>query len=154
MTTINLRNFYSWYTQDEFVEVPDEVAAAMLADKRYEKAHERQMYRYKAHYTLDAENGIETSAVVHSTNEPEAIFALMERHCNLCCALNSLPEIQGRRIEAHFILGISQQEIAEKEGVTKGAVSISITRGLVAMKKYLRNFDGGVKPAPDFCQSC
>ena len=35
-TTINLREFYPWYTHDEFVEVSDEVAAELRADKRYE----------------------------------------------------------------------------------------------------------------------
>jgi len=65
----------------------------------------------------------------------------MERHCNLCQALNSLPEVQGRRIEAHYLLGKSQAEIAEAEGVTKGSVSISITRGLAAMNFFIKNFD-------------
>ena len=27
MTTINLKDFYSWYTHDEYIEVSDEVAA-------------------------------------------------------------------------------------------------------------------------------
>lgn len=26
MTTINLKDFYSWYTHDEYIEAPDEVA--------------------------------------------------------------------------------------------------------------------------------
>ena len=26
MTTINLKDFYAWYTHDEYIEVPDEVA--------------------------------------------------------------------------------------------------------------------------------
>ncbi len=34
MVTINLRDFYPWYTHDEFVEVLDEVADELLADKR------------------------------------------------------------------------------------------------------------------------
>ena len=60
MTTINLRDFYpTAYTHDEFVEVSDEVAAELIADKRYEKAHERQIYRYKAQYSFAVENGIE-----------------------------------------------------------------------------------------------
>ena len=64
---------------------------------------------------------------------------MMENHCDLCRALNSLPEIQGRRVEAYFILGKTQTEIAEAEGVTKESVNIAIMRGLAAMKKYLRN---------------
>ena len=33
MTTINLKDFYPWYTHDEYIEVPDEVAAELKADK-------------------------------------------------------------------------------------------------------------------------
>lgn len=141
MATINLRDFYFWYKQDEFIEVTDEIAAALLADKRYEKAHEQSKRRNMAIYSLDAGDGIEVSAILHSTDSPDAILAKKERFCRLCRALNSLPDIQGRRIEAHFILGKSQAEIAGAEGVTKAAVSISITRGLAAMKKIYENPD-------------
>ena len=140
-TTINLRDFYPWYTQDEFIEVSDEVAAELLVDKRYEKASERQMYRYKAHYTLDADNGIEASAIIHSTDDPAVVLEMKERFCSLCRALNSLPEIQGRRVEAHYLLGMSRKEIAAAEGVSESSVNESIDRGLRAMKKYLQNAD-------------
>ena len=152
MAIISLKDFYSWYTHDEYVEVPDEVAAELIADKRYQKAQERKMYRYKAQYSLDVDNGIEAAVVVHSTNNPEAIFEMMDNHCRLCQALNSLPEIQGRRIDAHYLIGKSQAEIAKVEGVTKGAVHISIIRGLAAMKKYLNNCDKAAIPAPENCQ--
>ena len=39
MTTINLKDFYPWYTHDEYIEVSDEVAAALKADKLYEAAY-------------------------------------------------------------------------------------------------------------------
>jgi RNA polymerase sigma-70 factor (ECF subfamily) len=153
-TTINLRDFYPWYTQDEFAEVSDEVAEELIADKRHCKAQERQMYRYKAHYSLDVDNGIESAAVVRSSDDPQTVLEKKERHCRLCMALNALPEIQGRRIEAHFILGRSQAEIAGAEGVTKGAVSVSVTRGLAAMKKHMKNSVGTVKLLPENCQCC
>lgn len=152
-TTINLRDYYPWYTQDEFIEVSDEVAAELLADKRYEKAGERQMYRYKAHYTLDADNGIEASAVIHSTDDPAAVLEMKERFCNLCRALNSLPEKQGRRVEAHYLLGISRKEIAAAEGVSESSVNESIDRGLRAMKKYLLNADNLPCQNTKNCQS-
>ena len=143
-TTINLRDFYYWYTQDEFIEVSNEVAAEILADKRYEKTHERTMRRYKV-LSLDADDGLEESSIACYNDSPERIFDMMDRHCRLCCALNSLPEIQGRRIDAYFLLSMSQKEIAKAEGVTQGAVSISITRGLEAMKKLLtKHFCFGV----------
>jgi DNA-directed RNA polymerase specialized sigma subunit, sigma24 homolog len=154
MKTINLRDFYYWYTQDEFIEVSDEVAEEMLADKRHQKSQERQMFRYKAQYTLDADNGIEAAAIIHTTDDPESILEMKERFCSLCRALNSLPEIQGRRIEAHYILGMSRKDIAADEDVTESAVNTSIERGLRAMKKYLLNSDNLGCQTTDFCQSC
>lgn len=49
----------------------------------------------------------------------------------------SLPEIQGRRIDAHIILGKSIKEIAEAEGVHEESIRQSIKRGLERMKKLL-----------------
>ena len=141
MATINLKDFYPWYTHDEFVDVPDVIAAELMAWRRYEQAHARRMRRNKDTYSLDEENG--TNAEVYAVCgmlSPEVALDLMERHCRLCCALNSLPEIQGRRIEAHYLLGMSQKEIAEAEGVSLNSVSVSIRRGLQAMKKYLKIF--------------
>ena len=149
-TTINLRDFYPFYTHDEFVEVSDEVAAELQADKRYERAYQRRTFYNKAHYSLDAEDGIETSAAIacHSDN-PETIFGMMENHCRLCRALNSLPEIHGRRVEAHYLLGKTQTEIARAEGVEVHSVNESIKRGLRAMKKYfLENSENCPKICP------
>jgi RNA polymerase sigma-70 factor (ECF subfamily) len=141
MVTIKLQDYYYWYPPDEFLAVPDDVAAELLAGKRYEWAYQRRRFRHKAHFSLDAEDGIETAAITCHNDSPERIVVdLMERHCSLCCALNSLPEIQGRRVEAHYLLGMSQKEIAEAEGVSKEAVSKSIEKGVAAMKKYLRKF--------------
>ena len=140
MKTINLRDFYKWYTHDEFVEVSDEVAEEMMADKRYQRSHERRM-RYNNTYAFDDITEAEAATIAHTTDNPEAILEIKERFCRLCRALNSLPEIQGRRIEARYIHGKSITEIAEDEGVSKSSVSISVTRGLEAMKKYLENPD-------------
>lgn len=49
---------------------------------------------------------------------------------NITAALNSLPEAQGKRIEVHYILGMSVTEIAKAEGVGKGRVSKSIADSL------------------------
>ena len=45
MITINLKDFYPWYGTDEFIEVPEEVALELLADKHYEAAHRRKIRR-------------------------------------------------------------------------------------------------------------
>ena len=139
MTTINLRDFYPWYRHDEFVEVSDEVAAVMLEGKRQERNYTRRMYYNKAQYSLDAGDGIENEAV-YADLSPHEVYELKLRMCRLCRALNSLPETQGRRIDAHFMLGMSYQTIAEAEGVNESAVRAAIKRGLRDMKKCMKNF--------------
>lgn len=141
MATVNLRDFYPWYTQDEFVDVPDVIAAELFADRRYHKAHEQRVRRNKAFYSLDVDDGIEASSIVHFITSPEAVLEMKERFCRLCRALNSLPETQGRRVEAHFLLGMSIKEIAEADGTGERNIRKSIYRGLVSMKKFLKDFE-------------
>ncbi len=140
MAKINLRDFYPWYTHDEFVEVPDVIAAELLADRRYHKSHAQRIRRNKAFYSLDAEDGIETAAVVKMNGNPEAMLEIMDLHCRICRALNSLPARQGRRIEAHYIRGKSQQEIADAEGVDESAVRSAVKRGVRTMQNNLKEF--------------
>lgn len=148
-TIINLRDFYPWYTWDEFVEVPDDVAAELFANRRYEKSHERIMRRFKVH-SLDAEDGTEEAvAVACNGDNPEAVLAMMDIHCCLCHALNSLSENQGRRIDAHYLQGMSQSEIARIEGVGVNSVNESIKRGLRSMqKKFSNNFENSPNKCP------
>ena len=66
MQKINLRELYpDIYKKDTYLEVTDEVQAVFLADKRAEARYLRQMYNYKAHYSLDCDNGIEKAIVQH-----------------------------------------------------------------------------------------
>ena len=48
MATINLKDFYYWYTRDQFIEVSDEVAEVFLADTRHEMAYQRRLSRHKS----------------------------------------------------------------------------------------------------------
>ena len=138
MTTINLKDFYAWYTHDEYIEVSDEVAAELRADKLYELAHQRRITRNKAQYSLDCDDGIEYSACL-SEPTPQELLERMERFYYLWNALNSLPEAQGRRVDACIIEGKSMTEVADAEGVSVAAVHKSIQQGLKSMKKYLQN---------------
>ena len=112
----------------------DEVAAELMADKRFEFNCWRQAKRNKANYSLDAEDGIENS-ICEFEPSPEEFLARAVTIQRLCCALNHLPPSQGRRIDAHFLLGLSVEEIAQAEGVSCRAVQISIDRGLEKMRK-------------------
>ena len=137
MTTINLKDYYPWYLTDEYIEVSDEVAAELRADKLYEAAHQRRIVRNKAQYSFDCDDGIEYSACLHEPT-PQELLERKERFYHLWNALNSLPEIQGRRVDAHLILCKSYREIAREEGVDKSAIRGSVLCGIEAMKKYLR----------------
>lgn len=137
MTTINLKLYYPWYTHDEYIEVPEEVAAALQADRRYEAAYAERVRYHKAYYSLDCEDGIEYSATLHEPT-PQELLERMERFCHLWNALNSLPEVQGRRVDAYLILGKTYREIAREEGVAVWAVEQAVKRGIKAMKKYLQ----------------
>lgn len=134
MTIINLKDFYYWYTQDQLIEISDEVAEVFRDDARYEMAYQRRLSRYKAQYSLDCEDGIEYSACLHEPT-PQELLERKEQFIRLWNALNSLPELQGRRIDAHLILGLSIKEIALTEGVHEESVRQSIKRGLERMKK-------------------
>ena len=139
MTTINLKDFYYWYTQDQFIEVTEEVAEALRASVRYEAAYQRRLTRHKAQYSLDCEDGIEYSACLHEPT-PQELLDRMELFVHLWNALNSLPEVQGIRVEAHLILGKSYRQIAREQGVDKSAVRHSVKSGKAAMRKYLKKF--------------
>ena len=139
MTTINLRNYYPWYKHDEYIEVPDEVATELKADKLYEASYQRQLRRNKAHYSLDCDDGIEYTACLANPT-PQELIERMELFYYLWNALNSLPEGQGRRGEACVILGTSYREQARIEGVGKSSIRMSVLYGLENMKKYLKNY--------------
>ena len=139
MTTINLKDFYSWYTHDEYIEVTDEVAAELRADKLYEAAYQRRVIRNKAQYSLDCDDGIEYSACL-SEPTPQELLERMEQFYYLWNALNSLPETQGRRVDACVILGKTYREVAQAEGVSKTSVQESVQSGLENMRKYLKKY--------------
>ena len=67
MKKINLRELYpDVYTTDFFVDVTEEVMETIRAAERAEAAYERRMYRYKAQYSLDCDNGIENTVLQSS----------------------------------------------------------------------------------------
>ena len=88
MTTINLKDFYYWYTQDQFIEVSDEVAEVFVSDARHEMAYQRRLSRHKAQYSLDCDDGIEYSACLHEPT-PQELLERMELFIRLWNALHA-----------------------------------------------------------------
>lgn len=139
MTIINLRDYYPHYTQDQLIEVPDEVAALFSEFEHREAAYRLRTYRHKAYYSLDRDDGIEHEAVFVSLS-PWEHYERKVTAQELRAALASLPEIQARRVYAHCVLGISKAELARAEGVSEKVVRTAIDRALRNMEKRLKNF--------------
>lgn len=141
MKTINLRWMYPHYRHDEFVDVTDEVWAAMYQAQREMENYERRKVYHCAYYSLDAYSWLENYALEHSRS-PEDI--LLEREemttrlhliAALLVALTHATPTQARRVHAYYIAGIKQPEISRREGVHSSKVSVSIRRGLRNMRR-------------------
>lgn len=139
MTRINLREYYPFYTSDCFIDVPDEVAALLLAHTRYEAAYQRRTYRHRAHFSLDRDDGIENDILFVSLS-PCEIYERKVTNKQLHTAIASLPDKQAKRIYAHYFLGMSKAAIAKAEGVHESTVREAIERGLRSVEKYLKKF--------------
>ena len=136
MQEINLRELYpDVYKTDIFLEVTDEVQEVFLADERAEAVYERKMYRYKAQYSLDCENGIE-NAILHKPQTPEMALEEKQLREQLYSAVMTLPKKQARRIYARYYLGMTVNAIAGAEGADPSRVRDSIRRGLKRLAKY------------------
>ena len=136
MKKINLRELYTdVYTTDFLVDVTEEVMEAIRAAERAEAAYDRRMYRYKAHYSLDCDNGIE-NAVLLKPQTPEMVLEEKQFQEQVYAAAMKLPEKQAKRIYARYYLGMTVNEIAEVEGVDPSRVRDSIRRGLKQLGKY------------------
>ena len=137
MTTINLKDFYYWYTQDQLIEVSDEVAEVFKADARYEMAYQRRLSRHKAQYSLGRGDGIEHSSL-HLAPSPAELYEEKQEIEALYAAFAVLPEKHGHRVYAHYILGVSKAKIARAEEVAESAVRDSISRGLKLLRELLK----------------
>ena len=136
MKKVNLRDLYpNVYKSDYFVEVTEDVLEAIRTAERAEAAYDRRMYRYKAHYSLDCDNGIE-NAVLLKPQTPEMVLEEKQFQEQVYAAVMKLPEKQAKRIYARYYLGMTVNEIAEVEGVDPSRVRDSIRRGLKQLGKY------------------
>ena len=139
MTKINLRKYYpDFYTIDCIIEVPNEIAVLMNSYERAEAAYYLRRYRHKAYYSLDCGDGIEHDVLFVSLS-PSEIYERKVTVEQLHAAIAILPDKQAKRIYAHYILGISQVDIARAEGVDARNVRKSIKKGLQNMEIFLKN---------------
>ncbi len=112
MKKINLRELYrDVYTTDFFVDVTEEVMETIRAAECAEAAYERKMYRYKAQYSLDCENGIE-NAVLLKPQTPEMVLEEKQFQEQVYAAVMRLPEKQAKRIYETRFLAVGKTDIS------------------------------------------
>ena len=138
MAIINLRDYYPFYTSDCFMEVSEEVAEMFKEFDRKEAAYRLRTYRHKAYYSHDRDDGLEHEALLVALS-PHELYERKVTMQELHAAIASLPDKQAKRIYAHFILGMTKQDIARAEGVHEKVVRVAIERGLRHLEKILKN---------------
>ena len=135
------------------MEVSDEIVEAFLLDKRAEAARERKMYRYKAFYSLDCDDGIENAAIGWAQPSPED--CLMEKEAQaeyaellrrLYEAIASLTPAQARRVHARYMLGMKVKDIAAMEGITPSQAGKSIHAALRRLAPVLHTPEMDKRP--------
>ena len=102
--------------------------------KRYEHAQNERRRYHGAYWTF-------MEAVTESELQLPSLEETYERSCRLqelYGAMQRLPVKQRRRIYAHFFLQMSETQIARIEKVSVAAVSSSIARGILHLRRYLR----------------
>ena len=135
---INLKEYYpECYQKDCWIEVSDAVAQIMEDERCAEMARRRQIFRYRAYYSLDRQDGIERR-MLHMEETP---FDLLEKEYiqnQIEVTRLRLTLKQSKRIYSRYYLGMSETEIAQMEGVAVASVHESIERGLKRLGKILR----------------
>ena len=135
MQIINLRKYYpEYYSSDTYIEVTNEVAAAMKPHRLEDESHARRM-RYNRVLSLDACEGIEYSALQLVPTPEELLLQkiMIER---LCEAIGQLTPGQAKRIDHFYFQNKHKAKIAREEGCSKAAVGDTIFRALERMRRY------------------
>lgn len=137
MAKINLRKLYPFYETDNYIEIPDELAELLASFERTEANYERKVRRHKAFYSLDQGTGVERN-ILFTALSPEELYERKLTREELHAAIAQLPDKQAKRIYAHFLLGMSKDEIAKAEGISWHSVHQSIQQGLSRIEKILK----------------
>lgn len=139
MILINLRDYYpTYYSNNTYIEVPDQVAQELLLFLRYESAINLRTYRNKAYYSLDRGDGIENK-ILFTEATPDELYERKLNYQQLHVAISQLPEKQAKRIYAYYFLDMDEYEIAKAEGISQQAVHSSLRRAMRNLEKILKN---------------
>ena len=141
MAIINLRKYYyPIYTRDTFMEVPDEVAEAIIEGQRIERREDSKK-SYHGVYSLDASIGIENHAMFLVPSPEDILLEAQEQAeyeellARLAEAISRLTPTQARRLHARYALKKKLREIAADEGISGSCVSASLDGAIRKLQK-------------------
>ena len=141
MKTINLRWMYPHYRHDEFVDVTDEVWAAMYQAQREMENYERRKVYHRAYYSLDAYSSgkLRTGtqqiagryfAGTRRNDHPPAPDSSSAGGSDSCHSDTGPP--CSRLLHCRYQ---AAGNLPEREGIHSSKVSVAIHRGLRNMRR-------------------
>lgn len=142
MKKINLREVYPFYEHDCFVLVDDEIAEIFEESKRKELNYQRKLYRNKAYFSLDRDDGIENDIIFVSMS-PFEIYERKMTIQELHAAIAMLPDLQAKRVYAYYFQEMSKTDIAKAEGVSVKAICKSIDKALHRLENIFKLTNNG-----------
>lgn len=146
MTVINLKKYYyPLFKTDVFVEVPDEVADALLHLQREENNRKSKMFYHKAYFSLDCDDGIENDAIGWAQPSPEDYMIQAENEAahellllHLQEAITTLTPTQARRLHMRYMLGMKFRDIAATEGISPTQACASVRGAVKRLHNYFK----------------
>lgn len=115
-----------------------------LEFKSFESEHIREaniFQRYIEHMQLSDsqlhKRAMHQQKSVEDIVVDKTVMEILER------ALSELPEIQRRRLILYYIHGLTYEEIAKIEGLSKVAIKYAIDKAMKRIRKNLKNFKLG-----------
>ena len=120
------------------VEISDIIKEALISEKLKEKRQQNQFDRHIEHSEI-YENRLNSRVL----DKPKSLEEQLENKIinqNLRDAISSLSEVQKRRIKMYYFENMTQQEIADKEGVSLRAVQYTLNDALEELKKIFKKF--------------
>lgn len=133
---IRIKDFYKdAIGETEYTYVSKEVYEAMTETFRKE-AHAQEM-RDLRHITRDGYTEGETEDLAFDTGESleDMIIRRMELE-TLQKAMQSLTDVQKKRLQMYFFEGMTIREIAEREGINRNAVWKSLQVTIARLKEF------------------
>lgn len=133
---IRIKDFYKdAIGETEYTYVSKEVYEAMTETFRKE-AHAQEM-RDLRHVTRDGYTEGETEDLAFDTGESleDMIIRRLELE-TLQKAMQSLSDVQKKRLQMYFFEGMTIREIAEKEGINRNAVWKSLQATIARLKEF------------------